>query len=194
MEGFGSHPRTASTLCFGHDHTFWAAAEWGDSNILPVMLFVRAVGGFPAYGKSECSAFSACCCCAWSSECFLFQYLLLLMVRKVFHRIIESPDLKIVLRSLRGKKAFLDIVFHFGRRKYPQAWLVWLISFHYVATIWKNHLSIKKENWFNRKKKEKPTNKTPNSLKIDLFLLYVNSENDKIRQKLFFIYSVLNIM
>lgn len=68
-------------------YIYWGAAEEDDSNISVIVLFVRAVGGFSANGKSEHFACPACYCCGWFDEYCFFQYTLLLTARKVFQMV-----------------------------------------------------------------------------------------------------------
>lgn len=108
IEVFSSHPRTASTLYFGHDCIYWGAAEQDDSSILLVMLFVRAVGGFPAYGKSEFFAFPARYCCPWSNEHF---------VSSIFCCSLQGRYFK---RSWGVKRLFLIQFFILGEGSIPK--------------------------------------------------------------------------
>lgn len=106
--GFGSHPRTAHTLYFGHGPVCWG----DDRNILQLVLFVRAVGWVS---------------CLWFSlSTLLFQLASAAAgPTNTFSPVYFAANCEEgISKGLGAGKALFNIVFHFRRKKCPQAWLV----------------------------------------------------------------------
>lgn len=152
-------------VCWAWLYVLGCSRTRGQQLFWHVMFLERAVGEFPAYGKSKHFAFPARYCCCWANRFCFFQCILLIIEREVFQRI------------QKVERLFLIQIFILGEGSVPKNGLCRLVPLHCVAATWKNCLNIKKEDWYERGEI---------SLKCYLFLLYVNSEKNK-KQGFFFV-------
>lgn len=129
-----------------------------------VMFLERAVGEFPAHGKSKHFAFPAHYCCSWAKRFCFFWCILLIIEREVFQRIQKVERIFLYSFSFWEK----DV----SPRMACVDWRPFIVYLPLGKTTW----ALKRKTDIKGKK---------NSLKFYLFLLYVNSEKNKILKSFF---------